>query len=105
MKRLSAMTFALFIISTATVSAQDLKFDDYRKFLMNGSGAKGTKKMAIQTTCVTASGQTTRIGETAYDLCLNEVRNQIDQKSMTGQKDATNPVAVPSTSTTIHIGN
>lgn len=104
MNRMSAVTLVIFALSAFNASAQDMHFDDYRKFLMNGSGAKGTKKMAIQTTCTTSTGQITRVGETAYDLCLSEVRNQADQKMLTGQKDTSNP-AVPTVGTTIHIGN
>jgi hypothetical protein len=86
--------------------AQDLKFDEYRKFLMSGSETKGTKKMAIQTTCTNSRGEVTRIGETAYDLCLNEVRNHNERKNLPDQKNLNAPNA-PSvgTSTTIHIGN
>jgi len=99
-----AMTFAFFSLTGISAIAQDLHFDDYRKFLMSGSDNKNTKKLAIQTTCTNSTGQITRIGEAAYDLCLSEVKNQADQKTMRGQQESSNP-AVPAVGTTIHIGN
>ena len=104
MKCLSAIIFAALALSVLCASAQDLHFDDYRKFLMNGTGAKGTKKMAIQTTCTNSSGQITRVGENSFDLCLAEIQNQANQKSLTGS-EAARPSASPSVGTSIHIGN
>lgn len=79
--------------------AQDLNFQEYRKFLMNGSqnGTQGAGiKMAIQTTCTTATGQTYRVGEKAYDQCL---------KAAKSEKGTAAPETTTATSTTIHIGN
>jgi hypothetical protein len=84
--------------------AQDLNFSEYRKFLMNGSKTSGSK-VAIQTTCTSATGQTYRIGETGYDTCLAAVKNQHDMKQLSGNKDSAQPGATTGATTTIHIGN
>lgn len=70
--------------------AQDLNFKEYRRFLMNGTEGKGPK-MAIQTTCTTASGQVHRIGDKGYDTCLASIKNTANEKA--------------SSTATIHIGN
>ena len=80
--------------------AQDLNFQEYRKFLMQGNG--GAKKMAIQTTCTSHDGTVYRIGEKGYDVCLSNLKAQQDQKQLTG-KDAAPGAA--GTSATIHFGN
>ena len=66
--------------------AQDLNFQDYKRFLMSGSQTNG-KKLALQTSCTNAAGKSYRIGDKGYDACLNATKN----------KDDKNP--------TIHIGN
>jgi hypothetical protein len=82
-----------FLFLAQTAMAQDMHFDEYRKFLMSGS--QGSKKLAIQTTCTNSTGTTYRIGEKGYDLCLAEVKEQRDQKEATA----------PGMGTSIHIGN
>lgn len=104
MRRFSTGMFAGLVLLALNATAQDLHFDDYRKFLMNGSGAKSTKKMAVETTCTNSAGEITRIGETQYDVCLTEVRSQADQKILTGKEGARGS-ASPSVGTSIHIGN
>jgi hypothetical protein len=84
--------------------AEDLNFQQYRKFLMSGNQGAGTK-MAIQTTCTNTTGQTYRVGEKGYDTCLNAVKAEFDQKQLTGKKDSPTSGASTGTSTTIHFGN
>ncbi|MBK9323684.1 MAG: hypothetical protein IPM97_12195 [Bdellovibrionaceae bacterium] len=80
------------LVFASAAFAQDLNFDQYRKFLMNGS--KSSKGFAIQTTCTNSAGQTFKIGEKNYDLCLTEISSQSKHKSTT-----------QNSTTTIHIGN
>ncbi|HEY8272261.1 MAG TPA: hypothetical protein VIG33_15325 [Pseudobdellovibrionaceae bacterium] len=84
--------------------AQDLNFQEYRKFLMSGTQSVGTK-MAIQTTCTTSTGQTYRVGEKGYDTCLNTVKDQFNKKHLASEKSSTAPEATAGASTTIHFGN
>jgi hypothetical protein len=84
---------AILIFSGVIAKAQDLKFDEYRRFLMSGN--QTNKKMAIQTTCTTAAGQTYRVGEKGYDTCLADVKKSNDQKQ----------TSTSTSTTTIHIGN
>lgn len=82
--------------------AQDLNFQEYRKFLMQGNQAN-SKKMAIQTTCTTADGKTYRIGEKQYDTCLGSLKAEQDQKQLSGKSSPQGSSV--GTSTTIHFGN
>lgn len=99
---MKSLFVGLVLFSSSTVMAQDLNFQEYRKFLMQGNGAG--KKMAIQTTCTSAEGQVYRIGEKGYDTCLSGVKAQHDQKQLTG-KDSTAPGSAAGAGATIHFGN
>jgi len=67
------IVFLLSALSGAGAKAQDLNFQQYRKFLMQGKTANSGKKWAIQTTCTNSEGQVYRIGEKGYDACLNKL--------------------------------
>lgn len=83
--------------------AQDLNFQEYRKFLMQGQGNGGSKKMAIQTSCTTKEGTTYRIGEKGYDTCLSALAGSKNQREISSSKeDSTSPAGV---GTTIHFGD
>lgn len=69
---------ALTVLCPNLVQAQDINFQEYRKFLMSGDTAN--KKVAIQTTCTTADGEVYRIGEKSYDACLNAIQNSQKNK-------------------------
>ncbi|WP_413288606.1 hypothetical protein [Bdellovibrio sp. HCB337] len=90
------------LLSTSAL-AQELNFQEYRKFLMQGNQQSGGKKMAIETTCTTPEGQTYRIGEKEYDTCLNGIKAAHNQKQLTGQNETKGSNV--GTSTTIHFGN
>jgi len=89
----------LLFVAGSTAMAQDLNFNAYRKFLMQGNG---TQKVAIQTTCTNSEGQVYRIGESGYDTCLGSIKSQQDQKQLTGKA---NTAPAPSAGATIHFGN
>lgn len=94
----------VFVLLGSSAFAQDLNFQEYRKFLMSGTQG-ANKKMAIQTTCTSTSGQSYHIGETGYDTCLAAIKSQQDAKQLSGSKSSTAPSAQTGASTTIHIGN
>jgi len=83
---------AVILVVGSTAFAQDLNFNQYRKFLMSGNNTP--KNLAIQTTCTNSTGQTFKIGEKGYDLCLTEASSNLKQKSTNS-----------GSTTTIHIGN
>jgi hypothetical protein len=98
-----AMVLVFSGLFSSMTLAQDLNFQEYRKFLMNGNQGTGSK-MAIQTTCTTTAGQTYRVGEKDYDTCLIATKDRMNQKQLTGGKDSTSLGAAAGTSTTIHFG-
>lgn len=85
----------------SAVFAQELNFQEYRKFLMQGNQG-GSKKLAIQTTCTTSDGKIFRVGEKDYDTCLNSLRVANDQKQLSGQNGTPSGA---SAGATIHFGN
>ncbi|MGZ3744062.1 MAG: hypothetical protein ACXWRE_06950 [Pseudobdellovibrionaceae bacterium] len=91
-------------LSCPATFAQDLNFQQYRKFLMSGN-QNSNAKMAIQTTCTNSAGQTFRLGEKAYDLCLSAAKAQNNNKQLTGSKESSALGSTPGTRTTIHFGN
>lgn len=89
-------------LAGSLAQAQDLNFQDYRKFLMQGQGSSSSKKMAIQTSCTTKEGNTYRIGEKGYDTCLSALSmNQKKRDISSSKEDSANPAGV---GTTIHFG-
>lgn len=101
---MKSLFVGILVLFGSMAFAQDLNFQEYRKFLMQGNQGSGAK-MAIQTTCTTTTGQTYRIGEKGYDTCLAAIKNQHTMKELSGSKDSSLPGAAPGASTTIHIGN
>lgn len=83
---------AVILVVGSTAFAQDLNFNQYRKFLMSGNNT--SRRLAIETTCTNSTGQTFKIGEKSYDLCLIEASANPKKKP-----------ANPGSTTTIHIGN
>lgn len=73
---------------------------------MHGQGNNNGKKLAIQTSCTTATGTTYRIGEKGYDTCLNSVESSIKTRELQGASEAGNKnKSQESIGATIHIGD
>jgi hypothetical protein len=99
---MKALFVGLFFVVGSSAMAQDLNFNAYRKFLMQGNG---TQKVAIQTTCTNAEGTVYRIGENGYDTCLSSLKNQQDQKQLTGKATKAPGAPAAGAGATIHFGN
>lgn len=88
----------------ALARAQDLNFQDYKRFLLQGAQQGSNAKMAITTTCKNAAGETFRIGDKGYDTCMNSLKKaaEASQKNSTdkNREPASNNAGV---STTIEI--
>lgn len=107
MKAFIATSLLALVVQTAQAQVQDLNFQDYKRFLLQGAQTGSHTKTAITTTCRNSDGETFRIGDKGYDACLNEVKSLEESKknNTPANGPATDSDTGASLSTTIEIGS